>query len=305
MSEPHQRVRSGKLRPASKYGETSDRKRLYEKRIVHTGVENATELVHNDNDDEYATYLQTPTTLCKTQVDILREIASGYGINRADCIDEDSRKTWNIGTWHVGDKLSICINLRQPNIWGCWANIHKIEYSIVNNLAQHYTNQELQSSKCRVSLIRSGVQVQGRWVPLLIDTLIEQGHITKNNVNITILTIGQSALFCWIVLSTGSKYLCYLTKESINIITRYIPEWCMSMDEASSGGSTTLKIRRPDIENDASQLSISDTGALSYQGRIENIKKLPEALKIAIDRTMESIHLPSFLDSLEYKSIDQ
>jgi hypothetical protein len=93
------------------------------KQVVYTGIENAVELVCKHNEDEYSTYLQTPTDLCNTQVEILEKITAGCSITDPNAIDRSFRKTWNIGAWHIGNKISISINIKQPNISGCWSVI--------------------------------------------------------------------------------------------------------------------------------------------------------------------------------------
>lgn len=305
MEEPHQRVQSGKLRRSLKQrNDQAEVKKVYEKRIVYTGIENATSLPVLDSEDEYATYLQTPTTLCDFQVELIEKIAIQYGISSIDRVDRCWRRTWNIGAWHIGNKLSISINLKQPNISNCWANIADVDVNEVQQLATKYLSEKLSKSTCKVTVGTKKVQIQGRWTLNITDDLLARNLTTKEHIEISSINIGQTRLFCWIVTSTNSKYICFLTKDSIDIIVRYIPEWCMDMSETNSGGSTTLKLRNPPIVNDSTQLSISELGWLQYQGRPENIGKLSEALSIALRSTMTSIHLKLFLESLEYKVFD-
>ena len=304
MSEPHQRTRSGKLRKAnSLLSDTGTTKSSFEKRIVYTGIDNAVELIPKDDEDEYSTYLQTPTDLCDTQVQILEKIAIGYSITDPSAINRSFRRTWNIGAWHIGNKISISINIKQPNIAGCWANIGRVDIKSVQNIAKKYISENLEKSRCNITESANSIQIQSRWTPNIIDDLLFNRLTTKEDIEIIGLNICQVSLFCWLVLSTESKYLCFFTKETVNILIRYLPEWCMDITETSSGGSTALKIVSPDIYNDATQLSISDSGGLQYQGRPENISNLSRALSIAIHSTMKSIHLKLFLDSLEYKIV--
>lgn len=305
MEEPHQRVQSGKLRKSSKQkNDDSSTKKIYEKRIVYIGIENATKLLPLDLEDEYATYLQTPTILSNSQVELIGRIALNYGISSTDEIDRDWRRTWNIGAWHIGNKLSISINLKQPNISNCWINISNVDIDRVQQLATKYSSERLSKSTCKVVVGNKKVQIQGRWALNIADDLLLENLITRENIEISSINIGQTRLFCWIVANTGSKYICFLTKDSIDIIIRYIPEWCMDMSEANSGGSTTLKLRSPPIVNDSTQLSISELGWLQYQGRSENIGRLSKALSMALQSTITSIHLKLFLESLEYKILD-
>lgn len=305
MSEPHQRTKSGKLRKGRGQGYTSEStKGTYEKQVVYTGIENAVELVCKHNEDEYSTYLQTPTDLCNTQVEILEKITAGCSITDPNAIDRSFRKTWNIGAWHIGNKISISINIKQPNISGCWSVIKRLDPKSIQPIADKYTSENLEKSTCTITPSTNNTQVKGRWTPNIIDDLIYNRLVSKEDIEIVGLNIGQTSLFCWMVLNTESKYLCLFTRDAINITVRYLPEWCMDINETSSGGSTTLKIKSPQIQNDASQLSISNSGGLQYQGRPENIPKLFEALSIAIHSIIESIHLRLFLDSLEYKIVD-
>lgn len=302
MEEPHQRVQSGKLRRSSKQKYSDNNvKKVYEKRIVYTGIENATKLLSSNAEDEYATYLQTPTILCNSQLELIKSIALNYGI---DEIDKDWRRTWNIGAWHIDNKLSISVNLKQPNISNCWVNIRNIDIGRVQKLAIKYSSEKLSKSTCKVIPGNKKVQIQGRWALNIVDDLLAENLIVKENIEVSSINIGQTRLFYWIVTNTGSRYICFLTKDSIDIIVRYIPEWCMDISEANSGGSTTLKLRDPPIVNDSTQLSISELGWLQYQGRSENIGKLSKALSIAIRSTISSIHLKLFLESLEYKILD-
>ena len=301
MEEPHQRTQSGKLRKTFKQIGYKDTAKTFERKVVYTGIENATKLSDMDSDEEYTTYLQTPYTLSDFHVLLLKEIASGYGIVNETSIDRYWRRTWNIGAWHIDNKLSISINLKQPNIANCWANITKVELQAVEKLAAHYSSYRLPKSTCKVSGTDIKVQVQGRWTPNIVDRVLKDNLTSRENIEISSLNIGQTRLFCWLFLNTGSRYVCFLTKGSIDIIVKYIPNWCMDMSETSSGGSTTLKLRNPPIINDSTQLSITELGWIQYQGRSENIKELSKALSIAIDSTIQSLYLRPFLDSLEYK----
>lgn len=305
LNEPHQRTQSGKLRTSSKQpsNNTSGKVQI-RKEIVYTGVENATKLGDNDPDDEMATYYQTPTELCNIQVDILRQMAKGYGVDHENCIDTSLRRTWNIGAWHIGNNMSISINLRQPNIFLFWASIRKVDVDVVESIASKYNAEKLERSSCLVKGYGTTCQVQGRWTPYVIEELKAKGYITDNKPEIINLNIGQTSLFCLVVMNTGSKYLGRLTKESVTIIVRYLPEWCKDIAETNSGGATTLRISDNSGINDATQLTISDMGDLQYQGKPNNLEKLPKALSIAIHNMIKkNIHTKLFMESLKYSII--
>lgn len=302
MNEPHQRTKP-KLGALNKYQTNPDQRRDTEKKVILTGIENATTLEPNNADDEMATYLQTPTTLCNYQVKLLQSMAKGYGINSPNCIDRDFRRTWNIGSWHINNKLSISFNIRQPNIAGCWVNLKKVNVSEIEKIAEEYHKTNLSNSVCTVSRYGLNCQIKGRWTLNLLDHLLRYGLVTEENISISSLNISQSSLFCWVVLSTGSRYLCLLSRQSVDIICKYKPVWCKDITETSSAGSVSLKLENSVLVNDATQLSITETGGLKYQGRAENIEKLPEALRISIHKMMESLHVRSFLQSLQYKLV--
>ena len=301
MSEPHQRSRSGKLRKSVKgQGES---KKEFAHRIVYKGIENATELDTLDADDHYSTTLQTPTVLCNSQVKILQQIALGYGITSEDAIDRCFRRVWNIGSWNIKDYIAISINVKQPNIAGCWANIHRVNVPTVEKLVENYKSINLPKSTCSISGSGINSQVKGRWTLNVVSDIIAQGLAQENDIEIASLNISQSSIFCWIILNTESKYLCYLTRQSLEIMSKYVPEWCLDVLEPNAAGALTLKLRHPPIINDSTQVSISVSGAIQYQGRAENIKQLHKAVSICITSVIESLHMKLFIESLEYKTV--
>lgn len=301
MSEPHQRVQSGKLRRPSRQNRTeSSNDRVYQQQDIATGIENATYLESNEWDDDILVYYQTPTSLTDLHISILSKIALGCGIKDTSNIDRDWRRTWNIGSWNVGNKVSISINLMQPNIANCWAVVSGVSKERIQDIASEYTNTNLPNSTCKISGINS-ISIQGRWTLSLLDRLLKESLITENQYTITGINITQCKLFCWVVLNTGSEYLCTLTEDSVQILTRYLPDWCSDICEPNAANNVTLRIRSPTNPNDASQLAITVLGNLQYTGKLDNIDKLYKALSIAIDNTINSKHIKLFLESLHYK----
>lgn len=304
MPEPHQRVQSGKLRKSGRSASVDiDTKITKLSTVVNTGIENSTPVEAIDYDDELSIYKQTPTDLCDYQIGILQKIATGFGVDTYDSIDKSWRCTWNIGAWQIGDTVSISINIMQPNIAGCWANISNTSILLVKNIAQTYIDHNLPRSKCTVDGRDTKVQLKGRWTPHVIDTLLKNKEIVHTQVSISNLNITQSKIFCWVLIGKESTYMCRLTKESLHIIVKYIPDWAIDIDEVNAGGSISLKIKSTDSDNDATQLTINDSGSIQYQGTSKYLVELPSALAIAIKSMMVSVHVRSFLNSLEYKLI--
>jgi hypothetical protein len=216
-------------------------------------------------------------------------------------MDSSWRRVWNIGTWSIGKKVSLSINMMQPNIANCWVNISNGDEATIRQLANEYNSYNLERSICKVQGGGNSVQIQGRWSLVIADRLINEGLITKDDITIATLNVTQSRLFCWLIVDTGSEYICSFTRESANIMSRYLPDWCSDIEETSAGGNISIRMRNPKVRNDASQLQISSAGYLQYNGRRESLGKLYESVYISIHRIVESIHLKSFLDSLEYK----
>jgi hypothetical protein len=119
----------------------------------------------------------------------------------------------------------------------------RLDPKSIQPIADKYTSENLEKSTCTITPSTNNIQVKGRWTPNIIDDLIYNRLVSKEDIEIVGLNIGQTSLFCWMVLNTESKYLCLFTRDAINITVRYLPEWCMDINETSSGGSTTLKIK--------------------------------------------------------------
>lgn len=302
MLEPHQRKQSGKLRKVSRQSIVAGQQHYSIISTVASGIDNAQPLDTIDPDDELKVYRQTPTTLCNYRIKILKQMALGYGVNTENSVCATWRKTWNIGAWRIGNKVSLSINLIQPNISSSWINIASPDIDRVQQIANDYNSYKLPSSSCKVIVNNNDVQVQGRWSLDLVDTLTNENTINDKQVSIASLNIGQTKLFCWLVIDKSSIYLCTLTKDSLSILIRYIPSWCADIEEVSTGGSISLKIKSTD--NDATQLIIGSSGTVQYQGTTKYLSKLPEALSIALRSVAVSVHLQPFLDSMEYKVYD-
>lgn len=303
MSEPHQRVQSGKLRRPSRQNKSKCfNGRICQQQEILNGIENAISLEHNEWDEDILVYQQTPTSLTNLHVSILSKIALGYGIENISNIDRNWRRTWNIGSWSIGNKVCISINVMQPNIANCWAVVNGVSREKVEAMASEYTSINLANSACKISGINS-ISIQGRWTLTLLDRLISENLITEDQYKITGINITQCKLFCWVILNTNSEYFCTLSEDSIEILTKYLPDWCSDICEPNAANNITLRIRNPINPNDASQLAITTTGNLQYTGKLDNIDKLSKALSIAIESTIKSKHIKLFLESLQYKKV--
>lgn len=300
MSEPHQRQQSGKLRKSARRSVLAVHKEYKQQpKDPKPGVLNAKLLSSSNADEEEDIYLQTPCRLCKLRIDILKQVAEGYGITDPKAVDPDWRQTWNIGSWAIGSDVSLSINVIQPNIAGCWVGVTNVRREILDLKAENYMAYNLQSSKCTIVSNSSDVQVQGRWSLDLANSLIEEGIANENQIKITGgLNICQSKIFCWVLVSDRSTYMCNLTKESVSIISKYIPDWAADIEETNASGSISIKIKSE--QNDATQLILSSNGAVQYQGSSRYLTQLPNALSTAIRNMVKSIHLAAFIDSLEY-----
>jgi hypothetical protein len=310
MDEPHQRVRSGKLRKAyTQPGSSRESTQQQQHRRILVGIESATPIDPLDPDDERALYAQTPTSLTDTQVDILNDVAKGLGLNDPTCIDKEWRRTWNIGAWHVGRTVSISANIIQPNVCNVWANITTINASTIKAMSTHFSSMDLERSKCSVIHTGSLIQLKGRWTPHLLDSLYTAKVITPKSVDMTYVNITHSRLFFWVIIDEGHKYLCTPSKDTAQFISRYLPNWSFDVEETSAGGSLSIKLEKTcsndqnpkSRANNSSQLTVSSIGWLQYVGRRESVAKVYEALAIAIRSIVHSPHLPAFMESLEYK----
>lgn len=296
--EPHQRTQSGKLRRAKPATIPKNNSRHTADTIQKPGIENSRELVEPDIDDEIDTYYQTPDTLCDLRKELLGRIAEGFGICKDDAIDPLWRNTWTIGTWILAGRITLSAAIMQPNITGSWVNINDMDKAHSRIVASEYTKHNLPKSVCRVIDNGSSGQIQGRWSLDLADRLIKDGTTTRSMISIANVVACQSSLFFWMILADSNVYLCRPTRDTINILFKYLPEWCMDIEEVSAGRTVSLKIKG--IDNDASQLIISSTGSIRYQGKDRYLTKLPLALSTAIRDIMVSVHLQQFIDSLEY-----
>lgn len=304
MTEPHQRIQSGKLRKSGRISDANvDSKEPKVENAVYVGIESATAIDLQDYDDEVLVYRQTPTDLCNYQVEILKKIAKGYGLIEDNAIDRTWRRTWNIGSWSINRSMCLSINILQPNIAGCWANISHTSVDTVSSIADSFSSYNLPRSTCTVTGSDNKVQIKGRWTPYVVDKLLRDDIIVADQIFISNLNITQSKIFCWLVVGNNYKYMCRLTKDSLQILSRYIPEWAVDIDEVSAGGSLSLKINSSGSDNDATQLTINSAGSVQYQGTARYLEELPKALRMSLRNTVLSPHLKLFLDSLEYKIV--
>lgn len=305
MEEPHQRTRSGKLVKASKKNiDYGTRKKFQERKIVSVGIQGATSIDQQDDDDEYATYVQTPSTLTTMHVELLSRMTKGYGITSNTSIDINWRKTWNIGSWNVGNKIWVTVGMKQPNISSSWATIKHSDIKKVDEVANTFRSENLDKSTCSTKGTDSMMQLQGRWTLHLIAECLAKGIVNPSNIEITSLNISGSRIFFWVVFQDSCPYLCFITNSSIDIIIKYLPDWVGDIKEPTSAGSLKIILKNPPIVNDSSSLSINTDGWLSFNGRPENLEKLCQALSITLHDIMKSVHLKQFLNSLVYKTLD-
>ena len=153
MSQPHQRVQSGKLRKTSKRNSQLRNSKLSkEVSNVYIGIENATHISQTEDYEDYLIHLQTPNKLTSLQVDILSDIILGWGGNINEDIDPTWRLTWNIGTWSIGKNVSLSINMIQPNIANAWINVSNVSENVLKDLAFEYNSYNLERSICKVQV---------------------------------------------------------------------------------------------------------------------------------------------------------
>lgn len=313
MNEPHQRTQSGKLRRGNAYKDTTTRPQdKQHHKHIYIGVENAGDIDDIDPDDELQLYSQTPTTLSNTQISILRMVAEGLGIKDNDCIDATWRRTWNIGAWCIGGRISVSSNLVQPNVSGMWANVRGVDHSTVQVLSDKYLSYQLEKSAATVKSSSNLAELKGRWTPYMIDSLYDLGAARPEDVTITYANLTQSRLFFWVLIDDDAEYLCTPSQETVNLISRYIPEWAFDITETNAGGGLSIKLdgerqieiaKRLGIEErtTSTQISINSTGWVQFVGSEFCAKDLYEALATSIRSLMHSPHLTTFMDSLEYK----
>lgn len=313
MDEPHQRTQSGKLRRANVYSESTrgEQNKSRHKHIL-VGAENVSHVEDVDPDDEIQLFYQTPTMLTETQITVLKDVAEGIGINKENCIDKNWRRTWNIGAWCVGRAMSISANMIQPNVAGMWANIENIDISSVQEISNKYMAYNLEKSAATVKASSRLVEVKGRWTPYIIDSLYSANLAQSEQVEITYVNVTQSRLFFWVLVNNEHEYLCTPSSDTIELISRYIPEWTFDIMETNAGGGLSIKLEGSRQAKDAkekgkmkksnsSQLSINSMGWLQFVGSERSVKSLYEALAIAIRSLIHSVHLTTFMESLEYK----
>lgn len=300
MDEPHQRIQSGKLRPAGKKTTDSTQGNIAQKiQLPTVGIQDAQDLEIPDTDDILEHFLQTPTSLSDTHVGILTRIARECGVYSSNAINKDWRSTWNIGTWCIGNQVSASINIMQPNIAVSWINIVCNRYDDFNSTIEKYSKCPLQGSTCSATKTGSGYQIKGRWALHALDELNSLGIIKKESIDIASVHACQSRIFIWLLVGQNSEYLCTLTQGSIVLLAKYMPEWCFDNKE-NSAQNITLRMKNPEKINDASQLSISTAGWIQYNGRPDNIAKLYGAVAYSLREIMKSRFIKPFLESLHY-----
>lgn len=304
MEEPHQRVQSGKLRPSGKRSSrTNSNSSVRIGNYDSIGIQAADTLETQDSDDILQHFLQTPMQLCNLQVEILSNIAKECGIHQENTINKEWRNTWNLGTWHIGNQISISLNIMQPNIAECWATVSSNKHQDLLDITQKYFNYKLEKSICSATKTNNGYQIKGRWSLHAVSEMISTGVVKKHSVELGGLNICQSRLFLWVLVGGSSEYLCTLTSESIELLAKYIPDWCLDIQEPTDAKNITLRVRNPTKINDASHLSISTSGWIQFNGRVDNAARLYGALTVALRSIITSIRLKSFLESLHYDSI--
>lgn len=304
---PHQRAVSGKLRVTSKLNISESTAIAKEKDPVYVGIENSQQLKDYDSELEIQHYYQTPRNLIYTQISVLSDIVRGLHGNPETYITSEWRNTWNIGIWKIGDKVSLSMNLMQPNIANCWVNIVNCNQKAKDKLGQlraAYIALGLEKSTIKIVPGKGRVQVQGRWSLVAANVLLNEGLITEDDLQIASLNITQSRIFGWLIIEgeTGrSTYLCLFTRQSGDVICRYLPEWCADIEEAGAGCNISIRLRNPEVKNDASQLQVNNAGSLQYNGRRESLGKLYEAIYESIHTTVKSVYLNTLLQSFEFR----
>jgi hypothetical protein len=304
MNEPHQRAQSGQLKNISR--RTRSEPIILQSSnssVVFTGIKSSVALEETLLQDEIDCYDQTPSTLTKIHVSLLTKMCEGYGIRNSDCIDTEWRKTWNIGRWRVGSEISLSINIMQPNISSSWVTLLCPHNSKIEDVATKYREENLAKSSVSMNRTGKGYQLQGRWSITITNDLVSLGLIDESDYIVTSVNIGQVRIFCWMLIGTTSKYLCMLTKDSVEMLMKFIPPWCSDLQEKTSASDISLRIKNPTKVNDSTQMVITTKGRVRYQGSIDSISKLPEALTIAIKSIMKSKSSYLFLNSLEYRDV--
>lgn len=314
MSEPHQRTQSGKLRRGNAYKEpSSTHHEHYQHKHIYVGVENVGSVEDIDPDDELQLYQQTPTTLTDTQIRILSQITKGLGIKDPQCIDKEWRRTWNIGGWCVGKCISISANIIQPNIAGMWANIRNVDLQTVQTICTKYKSYGLEKSAATAKASNNLVEVKGRWTPYVVDSLYSVNAVRPEQVEITYANITQSRLFFWVLVGNDAEYLCTPSQDTLNLLSRYIPDWAFDVTETNAGGGLSIKLsgkRQIEIAKKegkegkltSTQISVNSVGWIQFTGSEYCIEDLYNALATSVRSLMCSVHLTTFMESLEYKA---
>jgi hypothetical protein len=308
MAEPHQRTQSGKLKPVAKRT-TSDAEVSSIQKIqpITIGIEDAgnVKVENNDDDDLLKYFEQTPTSLSDLHVDMLTSIARECGITNENVVNKDWRNTWNIGTWCIGNQVSVSVNIVQPNIAECWISVACNRHEDLHDIINKYSSYTLEKSSCTAIASGTGYQIKGRWGLHAVTELRSLGIIKKEPIEFGATNICQSRIFMWLLVGRSSEYLCTLTQQSIILLAKYIPDYCLDIQEPTEAKNITLRMRNPRKVNDGSQLSITTAGWLQFNGRPDNVAQLYGALSIALRNVMKSLHLKPFLESLHYEVLPE
>lgn len=316
MSLPHQRTQSGKLRAPKIRKDDPQLQRNRKTNTSRPGIENAERIDKMDPEDETSLYLQTPSALTETQMDTLLRAARGIGILSRDCIDKEWRCTWNIGRWSIGDDIYISANIVQPNLSVMWANLKNVQHFDIARIRNKYTGLRLESSSCEVKSLNGAVQIQGRWVPHVIDEAIETGLLKREDVDITYVNLSQSRLFFWLILDDSKRYFCTPTIGTIVAISSHLPAWSKAFTEINAGCSMSIKPDANTQVEDASnlgrvkrrtltQLTVTREGWIQLVGNDSNVESLYRALSEGIRNTIESSGVTALIKSLEYNYLDE
>lgn len=308
MAEPHQRTQSGKLKPVARRSiSDAENSSIPKIQPVTIGIEDAgnVKIEDTDDDDILKYFSQTPTSLSTFHIDILSSIAKECGIINDNVVDKDWRNTWNIGTWCIGNQVSASINIVQPNIAECWITVASNRDDDLNDIISKYSNYTLEKSTCTAIRCAGGYQIKGRWSLHAVTELRSLGIIKKEPIEFGATNVCQSRIFIWLLVGKSSEYLCTLTQQSIILLAKYIPDYCLDIQEPTEAKNITLRMRNPRKVNDSSQLSITTAGWLQFNGRPDNVAQLYGAVSIALRNIMKSLHLKPFLESLHYDTVPE
>lgn len=311
MSLPYQRTQSGRLRAARQQKDEPLLQRTRDAEVPNPGIENASEIREMNPDDEAMLYSQSPTRLADTQVDTLLRAARGLGIEDKRCVNRDWRCTWNIGRWKVGEDMYLSANVVQPNVSVMWANVKGVDQTRLHMLCTKYRDLRLESSKCEFRIINDAVQIQGRWVPYVLDEAVSVGLVKKENIDITYVNLSQSRLFFWLILDGNRRYFCTPTVGTIVAMSTHLPEWSKPLTEINAGYSLSIKLEALKQVEDASQLgrqerktlthlTVKKQGWIQLVGNDSNVESLYRALGESVRGVVESTGLTALMKSLEY-----